>query len=153
MLNHIIPLWVKDSSLFFVTICAAMRGTDELIREGGGVELIRSVQHLHQCHSWFAHLFLVMPDHVHALLAVPPDTRLAAHISAWKGYTAKQFSIKWQTRFFDHRLRSDESLDEKACYIRMNPVRAGLVTKPQEWPYIFEADVNDGSAGTPRPTI
>lgn len=36
---------------------------------------------------------------------------------------------RWQRDFFDHRLRSIESAAEKAQYIRMNPVRAGLVNR------------------------
>jgi hypothetical protein len=41
--------------------------------------------------------------------------------------------------FFDHRVRSEESLEEKACYIRLNPVRAGLITCPDDWPYFWES--------------
>jgi hypothetical protein len=60
--------------------------------------------------------------------------------------------IEWQERFFDQRLRSNESLAEKAGYIRMNPVRAGLVGSPEAWTHIFDPLVEPGSAGTPRPT-
>lgn len=62
--------------------------------------------------------------------------------------------MEWQEDFFDHRLRSDESLDEKANYVRMNPVRAGSVKTVEEWPYSWGAlsGVAVGSVGTPRPT-
>jgi len=40
-----------------------------------------------------------------------------------------------QKDFFEHRLRSDESAQEKSDYILVNPVRAGLVPKPEDWPY------------------
>jgi len=48
-------------------------------------------------------------------------------VSAWKRYLARQESIQWQRDFFDHRLRSRESLNQKSEYILQNPVRAGLV--------------------------
>jgi len=36
---------------------------------------------------------------------------------------------------FHHRLRGGESYAQKWQYVRENPVRAGLVTRPEDWPY------------------
>jgi putative transposase len=49
----------------------------------------------------------------------------------------KQKSVEsiWQPGFFDHLLRTDESYGQKWEYVRMNPVRTGLVSTPEEWPY------------------
>jgi REP element-mobilizing transposase RayT len=151
-LGHATPPWVREGATFFVTICAASRGGAPLLRGGVAQALVASVQFLHRRADWFARLFMVMPDHVHALVAVPPDTTLALRIASWKGYTAKALGIEWQARFFDHRIRSDQSLEEKAAYIRMNPVRAGLVGESERWPYVLDAFAPYGSAGTPRPT-
>lgn len=41
----------------------------------------------------------------------------------------------WQRGFFDHLLRNSESYTEKWEYVRQNPVRAGLVRHPDDWPY------------------
>ena len=41
----------------------------------------------------------------------------------------------WQEGFFDHVLRSAESYAQKWEYVLMNPVRAGLVNDPDDWPY------------------
>ena len=41
---------------------------------------------------------------------------------------------------FDHRIRNSENLEEKFQYIRMNPVRRGLVATPGEWPWVWEPD-------------
>lgn len=54
-----------------------------------------------------------------------------------KRFVAKHAGIRWQDGFFDHRLRGNESFEEKARYMRMNPVRAGLATQPEGWPYIW----------------
>jgi hypothetical protein len=43
----------------------------------------------------------------------------------------------WQEGCFDRLLRSDESLSEKWEYLRQNPVRAGLVNDPEDWPYQY----------------
>jgi putative transposase len=76
-----------------------------------------------------------MPDHVHLIAwqgfgAVP----LGKWIKAMKAVAAGR-EIAWQTGFFDHLLRSDESEAQKWEYIRFNPVRAGLVAKAEHWPY------------------
>ena len=57
-------------------------------------------------------------------------------MAAWKRWLATRHSIVWQDGFFDHRLRSLESAVEKANYIRLNPVRAGLVEHASDWPYV-----------------
>jgi putative transposase len=44
----------------------------------------------------------------------------------------------WQRVFFDHLLRSAESYRQKWNYVRQNPVGAGLVAKPEDWPYAGE---------------
>lgn len=41
----------------------------------------------------------------------------------------------WQKGFFDHVLRSEESYSEKWDYVRLNPIRAGLVVQAEDWPY------------------
>ena len=87
----------------------------------------------------WTHLLLAMPDHLHALLSFPRGERMDAVIRNLKRYVAKAGGVEWQDGFFDHRLRSDESFEEKAHYIRMNPVRAGFAHQPEEWPYAWPA--------------
>jgi hypothetical protein len=43
----------------------------------------------------------------------------------------------WQAESFDHVLRSSESLDAKIAYILANPIRAGLVTKWEDYPWLW----------------
>jgi putative transposase len=78
-----------------------------------------------------------MPDHMHLIATVPAETRLAQMVTQWKRYVARESGVDWQRDFFEHRLRRDEHFDAKLDYLRMNPVRAGLVTKPEEWPFFW----------------
>jgi len=39
----------------------------------------------------------------------------------------------WQGRFFDRALRTVKEYNETAEYIRWNPVRRGLLVRPEEW--------------------
>ena len=58
-------------------------------------------------------------------------------MSKWKEWTAKEIGVVWQGDFFEHRLRHDESRRQKADYILENPVRKGLVSRPEDWPYVY----------------
>jgi len=88
--------------------------------------------------DWFVHLWLLMPDHLHALISFPRGIDFTKIISNWKEITAKRAGIAWQRDFFDHRLRSHESHEEKEQYIRQNPVRKGLVSRAEEWEFVWE---------------
>jgi len=73
-----------------------------------------------------------MPDHVHLIVQIPPESTLSKVVGDWKKYFSRQGHITWQNNFFDHRLRSEESWRQKADYILANPVRAKLVDHPEE---------------------
>ena len=77
------------------------------------------------------------------LIGVPGNAQLSSLIRDFKRITTQIANIAWQRNFFDHRLRRDESLDEKVAYIRENPVRAGLIAESEEWAYAMDAsDLN-----------
>ena len=97
------------------------------------------VQVWRQAEAWQAGHFVVMPDHLH-LFAAPHDLRFT--VEQWLQYWKSQFSKahsheawRWQAHAFHRRLRREESYTEKWNYVRENPVRAGLVTDPETWPY------------------
>ncbi len=90
---------------------------------------------------------LLMPDHIHFLVSFMDRASFSRVIGDWKHYLSRTYAIDWQDNFFDHRLRKDESLGGKADYILQNPVRAGLVTKPEDWPYVW---IPEGSRRAPR---
>ena len=137
-LNHATPSWVRPGSMFFVTGCCAERGRNRLCFPDLGHALLASAQFYHERHDWFLRLWLLMPDHFHALIAPAPDKQLNRLLGAWKRFTTTQHQIDWQKNFIDHRLRSDESWELKAQYIRQNPVRAGLIKEGEIWPYMIE---------------
>jgi hypothetical protein len=58
-------------------------------------------------------------------------------ISDWKRYLARHARLHWQRDIFDHRIRNEASLQGKWHYILQNPIRAGLVTAVDQWPYVW----------------
>jgi len=80
---------------------------------------------------------VLMPDHVHFLVSFGLDATMTNLVASWKRFTSRRAKIQWQRDFFDHRLRGDEGWREKGDYILQNPVRAGLVAKYEDWPYVL----------------
>jgi hypothetical protein len=39
----------------------------------------------------------------------------------------------WQPRFFDRALRTVKEYNEEVEHIHLNPLRAGLVSRPEDW--------------------
>jgi REP element-mobilizing transposase RayT len=92
--------------------------------------------------DWQVGRFVIMPDHIHLFCApnnYPPES-LKPWISWWKSVVSRNWPRSedipiWQKNYWDRQLRSCDSYAEKWNYIRMNPVRAGLVKDPNHWPF------------------
>ena len=136
---HDVPPWVDAAaSDFFITICCKRRETNQLCLTGIGEALLDSAKFYRERQKWFPWLFLLMPDHVHMIVASGQGRSVETVLAGWKRFTATKYRIAWQQGFFEHRLRRNESADEKAQYIRQNSIRAGLVNEVEEWPFLLE---------------
>jgi putative transposase len=138
-LHHAPPPWVADGATFFITVCCQRDASAQVRLDAEPVaeKLLDAARHYHEQQRWHVHLCLLMPDHVHALVACPHSEGLAGVIAAWKRHTARYTGVVWQKGFFDHRIRDHHAFEEKAHYIRMNPVRRGLVTRPDDWTHFW----------------
>jgi REP element-mobilizing transposase RayT len=138
-LPHDIPLWVDPAQeIWFITLACQPRGGNQLALPEIWPFLVESVERRNAANVWWVHLFVAMPDHCHALVSFP-TTNMKKVISDWKRWVARQKGVRWQTDFFEHRLRRDESFEEKANYVLENPVRGGLVEKAEDWPYLWRS--------------
>jgi putative transposase len=86
--------------------------------------------------------YVIMPDHLH-LFCSPVQTGphyLQPWIRYWKSLATRRLpnvgkAQLWQRDFWDTQMRNAENYATQWEYIRFNPVRSGLVTDPNEWPY------------------
>ena len=95
-------------------------------------------EHLQQfeMHSW-----VVMANHVHVLIT--PHIEVSKLMHSLKRFTAREANKIlgltgqpfWQDESYDHLVRSDLEFQRIVKYIEMNPVRAGLVTTPEAFPW------------------
>lgn len=130
-----VPVWLKwdQDVVYFVTFCVERR-----LQVLANPEAFAALEHaVEKLHKWRIIAGLLMPDHVH-LLAAPFDreTPVGNLSGAVKRWMRQELGAtwEWQPGSFDRLLRSSESLSDKWAYIEQNPVRAGLVTRPEDWP-------------------
>ena len=141
------PHYQKPGHPIFVTFC-------KLIRDPfPGAERDLVLAHcLHDNKKRFdLHAAVVMPDHVHLLLTPLPDDEgwpyaMPFILKLIKGMSARSVNKLeatsgpvWQEESFDHVSRSDGSFQDKLEYIRQNPVRRGLVAKPEDYRWLWIA--------------
>jgi len=86
-------------------------------------------------------IYCFMPDHLHFILCGQNEGSDAK--AACNGF--KQFSSRWllqnhpthswQSDYHDHIIRKSDDWRRHVFYVYMNPVRAGLVSRPADYPF------------------
>ena len=85
--------------------------------------------------------YCFMPDHLHLLVEGTADhSTLAPFVSLAKqraGFATRALVLPrlWQTGYFERVLRDDDDAFNVARYVVQNPVRAGLVESPGDYPF------------------
>ena len=92
-------------------------------------------------HAFAVLAYCLMADHLHLVAEGQNDaSNCLEFVRVFKQCTAFEWKrigneALWQESFYDHVLRSDESSQRAVRYVLENPVRAGLVTEPSEYPH------------------
>jgi putative transposase len=86
------------------------------------------------------HDFVVMRDHLHAILTPAPDQSLEKCVQFIKGgysfRAKKEFQVNgevWQESFKEHRVIDERDFEHHREYVVLNPVRANYVRRPEDW--------------------
>ena len=106
---------------------------------------------------------VIMPDHLHALWQLPEND--SGYALRWrliksnfsrslpidefrsKSRIAKSERGIWQRRYWEHKIRDDNDLQNHINYIHYNPVKHKYVTRAVDWPYSsFHKYVNSGTS-------
>ena len=136
-LRHDTPSWVQSGELFHLRLRVDSAEIRPLTEQGRSTELLQAARRYHDLGHWWVEYFLLMPDHLHALLRFPPEPGMVQVVSNWKRGTARFQRVKWQEGFFDHRIRNKGQAAEKWRYIRLNPVVKNLCFAEDNWPHFW----------------
>ncbi|MGO9086528.1 MAG: REP-associated tyrosine transposase [Candidatus Sulfotelmatobacter sp.] len=124
-------------SLHFVTFSCHHR--DPLLNDAGAREVFeRTLERVRQWYGFYVSGYVIMPEHVHLLISEPERGSLSLALQMLKQNTAHQLRPPeggpfWERRYYDFNVWSEAKLVEKLRYIHRNPVKRGLVARPEDW--------------------
>ena len=122
---------------FFITSITAQRRT--LFQTDANAQLlIDTIIHYRSQKKFLLHEFVIMPDHFHALITPADEISLERAVQFIKGGFSFRLKSKlpvWQASFTNQRIRDEEDFERHREYIRMNPVRARLAGRAEEYPH------------------
>jgi len=104
-------------------------------------ELVANAMRYFEGQRYYLSEWVVMPNHVHAVLRPMANHSIGEIMKSWKGYTAREANKTlnrigepfWQQEPFDHWIRDDEERARICRYVRNNPVTARLCAAPEDW--------------------
>jgi putative transposase len=95
--------------------------------------------------------FVIMPDHIHAIVWFPEPGCLSVFMHEWKRYSSRlirqwydgqqmryfeqaPIGVRfWQPKYHSFEIYERQKLQEKLDYMHLNPVRAALVDRAIDW--------------------
>ena len=124
-------------------------------------KLLSLFEIMQEKHGFLIYHYTLMPNHWHFLIRLTGKNILSECMQLINSLYAQYFLKKyqrtghfWQGRFKSKHVDRDEYLSVAGKYIEMNPVRAGIVEKPEDWPhssYRFYAFGEQNSLVDPSP--
>ena len=135
---------------YFFTVNLLQRaGNDLLVCH---IDTFRSVvKSVKVRHPFHIHGWVVLPDHLHCVIELPPDDmdfsmrwrliKMEFSKSLPKAEYRSKVRLKrgergiWQRRFWEHLIRDEADYRAHMDYVHINPVKHGLVSKVCDWPF------------------
>ncbi|MDD4735113.1 MAG: transposase [Kiritimatiellae bacterium] len=136
-----LPSFTTEPIVFFTVVTARRQA---VLACETAHHILRTIwQQSAERNGWWVGDYLLMPDHVHFFAQTSREAdSIPKWVQMWKSVSSHKLlrilelvGPFWQKDYFDRYLRSDEDYSQKWAYVEANPVRAGLVTKPEDWPY------------------
>jgi putative transposase len=141
-----LPHLQKPGSVYFLT-WRCRQGRFLASEERGLV--LAALLHYNE-HKWKVYTAVILPDHVHVLAQPLPHPDGGVYNLAEIVHSVKRFSVYqinkrrgangciWQDERYDRIVRDEAEFLEKWNYIRNNPVKGGLATRPEDYPWLYE---------------
>jgi REP element-mobilizing transposase RayT len=115
---------------------------DCTLADPANAQIIRDVLYRDAGRLYTLMAWVIMPNHVHAILTPFAAEPLWSIIQTWKSVSAHRIQRRrgchgtlWQRSYFDRMIRSPKHLAQAVLYIEHNPVKAGLALAPHDWPW------------------
>ncbi len=113
-----------------------------LLSQPGISDLVQEALLHFQAQRYDLHAWVVMPNHVHAVVTPYHGHPLSKTLHSWKSFTSLKINkalgrsgVFWESESFDHLIRTVDRFERFVRYTEANPVKAGLCAKPSDWPF------------------
>ena len=130
---------VVSDRWFFVT-CRVLPGRH--LSDSEFACLAQVIRERREEHGFLLSAWVFLPDHWHAIFYPAHPLTIGRVMESIKDASTKRINRSrrevgrlLQPRFFDRALRTVREYKEKVEYIHLNPVKAGLVSRPEDWPW------------------
>jgi putative transposase len=134
-----LPHRILPGSTYFISSSTWERRELFRVREVADI-LVRRILGCRDMGAYQLHEFVIMPNHFHLLMTPGATTTLEKALQLIKGGSSHEIHAQrghkmeiWQVGFHDWTIRDGEDYLAKVRYIHMNPVRARLVERPEDW--------------------
>jgi putative transposase len=123
--------------LHFVTFSCHHR--DPLLAQPQARRVVeQTLERVRQWYGFFVSGYVIMPEHIHLLISEPDRATLSRVLQMLKQNTAHSLrppegSPFWLPRYYDFNVWSEGKRVEKLRYMHGNPVKRGLVKRPEDW--------------------
>jgi len=135
---------------YFFTVNLAKRHNNDLLTKH--IDALRNaIRETKKAHPFVIEAMVVLPDHLHCLLRLPPDdidypmrwrlikARFSQTLAREEIISASRLRKGergiWQRRYWEHAIRDEQDMYNHLDYIHYNPVKHGHVTAHVDWPY------------------
>ena len=127
----------ETGQVHYITF-SCYRRRPNLRRDEACATFVAALERVRRDYGVCVYGYVVMPEHVHLLLNEPERNTFAQAIKALKQGVARRLALRakdsfWQARYYDFNVWSEGKFVEKLRYIHRNPVKRGLVEKPEDW--------------------
>ena len=136
-MSHVHRLRTTDR-IFFVSV--NLRRCVQVFREGEYPLLIEAVDGARRRLGFLLCGYVLMPDHWHALIWTGYPPTISQVIRDIKVGSARRLHERrgsegalWQHQLWDRFVGHPKEFRERLEYMHLNPVRKGLVSRPEEW--------------------
>ena len=123
--------------LHFLTFSCYRREALLALRSGYSI-FEEELEKVRRRHGFVIAGYVAMPEHVHLLVSEPPVVQLSVALQVLKQQISRKLNRPgevrfWQRRYYDFNVWNHAKTIEKLKYMHRNPVRRGLVAKPEDW--------------------
>lgn len=135
--------YYMPNSIVFIT--QVIHEREPIFRNAAHLELLKTVlRNVKALHPFDMLAYVFLFDHFHLLIRPTGASTFSKIMLSLKSNFTKQYkanigvqgSMKfWQKRFRDHLIRDEIDFARHIDYIHYNPVKHGLVTRPEDWPH------------------